>query len=348
MRYCSFVLCLIAVTIFAGGCRKDKPPSACGPAVIPSYAEGVYITNEGNFQFGNASVSYYAEGMSEAIQDLFAPANNRPLGDVCQSMYFFNNRFYVVVNNSGKVEVVNPHSFVASATITGFLSPRYFLPVSNSKAYVTDLYANAITIVNLSSHSVVGAIPCPGWTEELHMAYGRVFVTNRTRRFLYVINPVSDNITDSVAVGYGANSLVEDKNGKLWVLCSGNTASAENASLCRINPVTLQTESVWTFSSSGDSPWRLSINGTGDTLYYLNGGVYRMAITDDVLPGVPFVPSNGRNFYGVGVHPRKSHIYVADAMDYVQRGRVYVYSSGGTLITSFLAGIIPGDFYFYP
>lgn len=286
--------------------------------------------------------------MSQAIEDLFKPANNRPLGDVCQSMRLFNNRFYVVVNNSGKVEVVDPHSFVASAAITGLLSPRYFLPVSNSKAYVTDLYANAISVVNLSAHSVSGAIPCAGWTEELHMAYGRVFVTNRKRRFLYVINPATDHITDSVAVGYGANSLVEDKNGKLWVLCSGNAATAENASLRRINPVTLQTESVWTFPSSADAPWRLDVNGTGDTLYYLNGGVYRMAVTDVTLPAAPFIPANGRNFYGLGIHPRKSHVYVADALDYVQRGRVYVYKPDGTLITSFLAGIIPGDFYFYP
>jgi len=341
-------LVMTAVAVFLSACRKDQPPTGCGPLEIPPGAEGVYITNEGNFQFGNASVSYYADGMAEAVEDLFQPANNRPLGDVCQSMRLFNNKFYVVVNNSGKIEVVDPRTFEASATITGMLSPRYFLPVSNGKAYVTDLYANAISIVNLSSSNITGVVPCPGWTEELHLAYGRVFVTNRRRRWLYVLDPATDLITDSVAVGYGANSLAEDRTGRLWILCSGNPATGEKASLYRINPVSLQSESVWIFPSSEDAPWRLDINGTGDTLYFLNGHVYRMAITDGSLPSVPFIAAQGRNFYGLGVHPRTSRIYVADALDYVQRGRVYVYKPDGTGVTSFLAGIIPGDFYFYP
>ena len=50
-------------------------------------------------------------------------------------------------------------------------------------------------------------------------------------------------------------------------------------------------------------------------------------------------------FYGLGIHPQTKEILVADAIDYVQRGK-YVYQANGTLVKTYLAGIIPGDFYF--
>jgi DNA-binding beta-propeller fold protein YncE len=340
------ILFLALSLVLMSSCKKDGPTDPGGNIVITPGDNGVYIANEGNFQFGNASVSYFADGMTEAVEDLFQPANNRPLGDVCQSICFFKNRAYVVVNNSGKVEVVNPTTFVSSATVSGFNSPRYVLPVSNSKAYVSDLYANRISIVSLSSLTITGTIPLPGWTEEMALVYGDVFVTNRKNNKLYVISSQSDAVTDSITIGFGANSIVEDKNGKLWVLCSGSPGNNINATLHCINPLTHTVEKTFTFSNGSDAPWRLDINGSSDTLYYLNKDCYRMSINDNALPASPFIPANGRNFYGIGINPNNGNIYLADAIDYVQRGKIYIYRPDGNLTTSFLAGIIPGDFYF--
>lgn len=336
----------IILTLLVASCIKDEPPKPGGGTVVTTGSNGVYITNEGNFQFGNASVSFYADGMTDAVEDLFQPANHRPLGDVCQSMYFFHNKAYLVVNNSGKVEVVNAHTFVSVATIPGFRSPRYFLPVSNNKAYVTDAYANTISIVDLSSHTITGTIACQGWTEALWLAYGHVFVSNENSNKLYVIDSANDIITDSITISFGANAIVEDKNGKLWVLCSGKPAQGMHASLYRIDPLSRTVESTYTFSHASDAPWRLHINGSNDTLYFLNGDCYRMDINEHVLPASPFILADGRNFYGIGIHPANGQVYIADAIDYVQRGKIYVYNADGGLETSFLAGIIPGAFYF--
>ena len=64
------------------------------------------------------------------------------------------------------------------------------------------------------------------------------------------------------------------------------------------------------------------------------------------LPGSPFVTANGRNLYGMGIEPNSGVVYVSDAIDYVQRGTVYRYREDGSLINSFQAGIIPGEFCF--
>jgi hypothetical protein len=147
--------------VFFSSCRKDGPADTTQP-IVSITSGGVYVTNEGNFQFGNAEVSYYSPSQNAVTEDLFQPANNRKLGDVCQSMYFFNGKAYLVINNSNKIEVVNQNTFVSIATITGLVSPRYFLPVSNNKAYVTDLTANKISIIDLTSNTVRGSIVMAG------------------------------------------------------------------------------------------------------------------------------------------------------------------------------------------
>lgn len=337
------LLLLLFGMVVLVGCRKDRPePPIDTPITVGS--GGVYITNEGNFGWGNAGVSYNDIGTGALAEDLFQPANGEALGDVCQSMRLFNGRAYLVVNNSNKVEVVAPNTFTRIATITGFNSPRYFLPVSNGKAYVTDLYANAISIVDLVSNTITGSIACPGWTEELALAYGKAFVTNKTRNYVYVIDTGTDLLVDSIAVSRGGNSIVEDANGMLWVACSGGGGT--QPALYRIDPVALEVEATFVFSSSSDSPWRLTTNGDHSMLYFLNDHVYRMAITDAALPASPFIAAEGRNFYGLGVDPGNGTVYVADAIDYTQRGRVFRYAADGTFVNDFLAGRIPSSFTF--
>ncbi len=335
-----------AFSIVTHSCRKDRPDDQLNPPITVGTSGGVYITNEGNFQFGNATVSYYNIADSTVAEDIYEAANNNPLGDVCQSMYLFNGKAYIVVNNSGKVAVVNAVTFTEEATISGLASPRYFLPASNSKAYITDLTSNTVSVVNLNDNTVSGSIAIPGWTEEMATVYGKVFVTNEKSDKVYVINSASDLVEDSIQIGYSSNSIKEDKNGKLWVLCAGSETDAVYASLHRINPVTNQVEQSFQFPNHSDVPWKLDINQHNDTLYFINGSVFQMPVTAATLPATAFIEQGSHNFYGVGIDPNSGEIYVSDAIDYVQRGVVYRYKSDGTLLGSFQAGIIPGEFYF--
>ncbi len=339
------LLLIFSAVLSIAACKKDAPYEVVKPSVNIQNANGVYITNEGNFQFGNAKISYYDAAAAQVNEDIYQPANNIGLGDVCQSMTFFNNKAYIVVNNSGKIVVVNPTNFTATATINGFVSPRYLLPISNNKAYISDLYANKISVVNLSNNTISGTIPCTGWTEEMSLIYGKAYITNQKKDKLYVINTANDILEDSITVNYGANSIKQDKNGKLWVLSAGNTANNLKGALNCINPSNNQVEKTFLFANN-DAPSRLCINSTNDTLYYLNNGVFRLPITATALPATAFVPQGNRNFYGIGVQPNSNNIYVADAIDYVQRGKIYVYNPDGTPKTNFLAGIIPNNFYF--
>ncbi len=338
-------LIIIVSFLLTISCKKEDSPKNDNPTEIDT-SNCVFIINEGNFQGGNSKISYYNPKTKTFAEDIFFEVNNRPLGDVCQSMTFFNNKIYIVVNNSNKIEVVEKNTFSSIATINGFTSPRYILPVSATKAYITDLYSNKISIINLDNNQISGYISCEGWTEELCLINNKVFVTNYNKNKLYVINPISDIITDSISINYGANSMSIDKNDNIWVLCSGSQSLNLKPSLHKINSQNNIVEQSIYFISQTENPSRLTINYNKDTLYYLNKGVFKMPISNTFLPENPFISEGNKIFYGLGVDKKNYQIYVSDAIDYVQKGVVYIYNSNGNEITNFRASIIPSSFYF--
>lgn len=331
---------------FLAACVKETVPEQ-NSAVKAYPGEGVFIVNEGNFTAGNAGVGFYNTSKDVYADDLFKPANGRALGDVFQSMLLFNKQAYLVVNNSGKIEVVDTATFKVTATIQGLKSPRYLLPVSNSKAYVSDLFSNAISVVNLTTNVKIKEIPCKGWTEAMALHEGKVFVSNMYRHCVYLVDTTFDQVVDSIRLNYGSNSICKDKNNKLWILCGGNKDKGYKGGLFRVNPVTKAVELSLDFPV-GENPTKLCINATGDKLYYLNKEIYSMAITENVLPVNILIDRSGRNIYGLAIDPYTSTLYLADAIDYVQRSRVYHYQLDGTLINTFTTGIITGNFCFKP
>lgn len=335
------IFCVIA---FFSACVKDKPQPAAVADVTLSSDKKVYIVNEGNFNAGNASISLYDTGNHSVVEDFYNTQNNTALGDVAQSITKINNEIYIVINNSNKI-VVCDQSFKIKRTIGGLTSPRYIQQISNQKAYVSDLYANAISIIDLNSGTKTGSIPCPGKTEQMVMLYNKVYVTNTEKNYLYVINAVTDAIIDSVVIGLNASSIVIDKNDKIWVLVSGKAGSTDGM-LSRIDPNNLPAIVGVSFGP-GIHPHHLCINSSKDTLFYINEGISYAPVADVYKKVDDFIPKGNKNFYGLGIHPTTHDIYACDVLDYIQKSNVYIYnSSTGAERRHFKTGFISNGFYF--
>ena len=101
------------------------------------YRYGVFIVNEGSFLSNNGSVSYYNPDSGTLVNNLFETVNGRPLGDVVQSMEFAGDKAYMVVNGSGKVEIVDRETFETETEPILASYPRYFQAVDSHKGYLT-------------------------------------------------------------------------------------------------------------------------------------------------------------------------------------------------------------------
>lgn len=347
MRPTLHFLFLVFLTALYSCNKENAQPS------IPSTA-GVYICNEGTFNFGNAEVSFYNPVEQNISNGLFRAANHYSLGDVAQSFYIRDSLGFIVVNNSQKIEVVQLPSFqkIRTITIPGS-SPRYFHALNDSIAYVTELYAAKIYVIHYQKGTVLTEItPVSRWTERILPFGNEVLVEERnldaypasTAGFV-IINPANHSIIQRYTFnGSNINGLVKDKNHHVWLLMAEDTFTNTTASLIQLNN-DLSINQTFQFAI-GQSPSMLRINGTGDEIYFVNHGVYRMPIGATDLPDIPLFANNNRNIYGLDIDPQSGDIYLSDALDFVQSSRIYRYDKNGTLIHSFTAGVISGNFTF--
>lgn len=341
------------------GCMDYGPIE---PIDVTLPGRGLFISNEGNFTYGNASLCYYDITDSQLVtdpdgdNDIFLSANGIPLGDVAQSVTAYGNTVYVVVNNSGVIFAIDRNTAKITGTIRGLTSPRYMHILSSTKAYVTDLYARAITIVDPTSCQITGRIDVSNCKDRQHpteqmVQYKNLIFTNcwSYDNKLLVIDTDQDKVVDSITVGIQPNSIGLDCNNKLWVLTDGGYEGSpyghEQPTLCRIDAETRRIELQFTFPVE-DSPTEICFNGARDTLYFLNKDVWRMEVTSEQLPETPFLKYTGTLYYGLAIDPKTSEVYVADAIDYVQYGVVYRLSPQAVPLDTLRVGIIPGSFCF--
>jgi hypothetical protein len=312
---------------------------------------GIYIACEGNFMYGNGSLSFYHPGRKEVSNQLFHARNNGPLGDVVQSLALKDNSLFIVVNNSGKIVVADARTVEYKGVISGLTSPRYIRFISDEKAYISDLYADHITVFNPVTLQITGKISLNGHSSEQMVQVGSyVFATHWVNGAdVLVIDSATDELVDRIGVPSQPRDMEVDKDGKIWSLCSGYYENFPDddqvPSLVRIDPETRTLEQIYRFAAE-TVPSNLEMNAFGDTLYFLNGGVFKMPVDSRYLPESVFIPAGQKLFYHLAVNPLNNEIFVCDAVDYTQNAVVYRFSEEGIPLDSFVVGINPSDFLF--
>ena len=315
---------------------------------------GLFITNEGNFQYGNASLSFYDTSTQRVENELFRRSNSFKLGDVAQSMVIRENTGWIIVNNSHVVFAIDINTMKEKGRITNLTSPRYMHFISDEKAYITQIWDNRIFIVNPSTYEITGYIECPGMsmgngsTEQM-VQYGKYVYVNcwSYQNRILKIDTQTDNVVDELRVGIQPTSLVLDKNNKLWTITDGGYEGSpygyEAPALYRIDAETFRVEQKFKFKK-GDMPSEVQLNGRGDRLYWINQSIWTMSVDSDRIPIRPFLEYQNTIYYGLTVNPVNDEVYIADAIDYQQQGCIYRYSADGQLIDKFFVGVIPGAF----
>lgn len=352
MKIKNVIASALIMGLVAVSCENDDETLA--PLPSGAFENGILISNEGPFNNGTGTVSFISNDLSTEESEIFNKVNNEDLGNIVQSIGFDGDEAFIVANVSNKINVVNRNTFEKITTIDeGLSNPRYFV-AANGKGYVTnwgdasDETDDFIAIINLESNEVEGTIPVVFGPERIVANGNAIYVAHKGgfgfNNTISVIATATNTITTTIEVGDVPDSMQFDSSGNLWVLASGKPsfADAETAGvLSKIDTSTNTVETAIDFLNSTDHPRFLSIDD--DNLFYaLSGGVYSIAVDENILPLEPIV--SDANFYTMDVLNGK--IYGTDAKDFASQGSLNIYDIANDFsVQTFNVGIIPGGVY---
>ncbi len=220
--YSSLVFIFCSTSCSKDPVREKTIEDSDTTGITAGYNDGIFVINEGNYNWGNASVTYLDNKTNKAVQSVFRKSNGRGLGDVAQSMKIIGNLGYIVVNNSNYIEVVSVKDFKSVKSIQGLFYPRYLEVIDSNKAYVTNLQNN-ISVIDLQNNSVSGSIKTSTWTENLVLYEKHMLVASigdfskpsfQRKAQILKIDIQTDSIVDSLATGKEPIGIVIDKEKK--------------------------------------------------------------------------------------------------------------------------------------
>ena len=341
-------LSFILISFLFVACQKN-PTSIKKENKVQSF--GAFIINEGNFTKGNGSLSFYSFKDQTVQNNIFQSVNKRALGDVPNSMTVWDTLGFIVVNNSNKIEVIGLKSWKSVKTIEmpGAPSPRVLAVVTNSKAYVSNLKANDVAIIDLKTLSLtnttiaVGANP-----EEIVELNQKAYVANSGLghgNTVSVIDVATDKVVNTIKVGDNPTSLMIDDDNEINVLCTGRypawgdtTDKGTNGGVYVIDPAKQSvTDSILVIGH----PSKISYGGNDLGFFLLNGNVVSFStstnkvLNDTLVKGTIF-------YYSIEADPISQRLFVLDAKDYQSNGEAIIYDFKGQEQKRFTVGIIPG------
>lgn len=349
------ILSGIAIFILAFfSCKKNEPHHTHPPENV---ADKVFVVCEGSYGNGNSTLGMYNAETDSFYEDVFSSVNEQQLGDVFQSMELIGDRYFLCINNSDKIIVINKNNyqFITSISIP---KPRNILPVSSSKAYVSTLFSNKVYIIDLNTLQVTGNISLPAENPEGMLLWNDkaiVCTWDTAANKIYYINTATDMVEKELSVsGRAPHSCVMDKESKLWVL-SGNVYKGKPSFLTRLDPATGTILKTYSFPAQAEVI-KPVMNIAKDSLYFIevdynggteNNGIYRMNISADNLPQQAFLAAQTfQYFWALDIHPKTGNIFIGDPKGFVQKGNVIICQPDGTQLKEFKTGVGPGHFYF--
>ncbi len=340
----------LSLAIFVTACDDDDD------SISGIFSDGVFITNEGAYGAGNGSVSFYAYNGDTLTNEIFKSINNRSLGDVVQSLTVYNDKAYIVVNISNKIEIFQSHDFIEHGVITDLTSPRYFVGINKNKGYVTQWGEDGVVkVIDLDALAVTKTISVGAGPEHLIYLNNYVYIANSggltNDNTISVIDPSTDEVVKTITLdGDSPRDFAVDANGDLWVLCYGyieydysdwSVISETASKLIRIDPTTNEVAQTITISDN-QHPTCLESGINGNNLFYGGGfgyqGIYKMDITATSAPTTSLLD---KYFYGFNINSETGNIFALEAPSFTANGTLWRYDASGTELGSYEAGIGP-------
>ncbi|MES2730652.1 MAG: hypothetical protein V4714_02855 [Bacteroidota bacterium] len=279
---CIFISCLLQGCSFF---RNEYP--------APQYNRGVVILQTSTID--NKSYLSYLDTIGNSVtQNIFMMQNKAALGKGANALSFYNGRGYIMLTQEDEITVINAITLEKTGTIRGQLENnlaqcRYFAAINASKAYVTcwgnTSTPSSVAVIDLNTLEVIKNINLGSANkpEAIIIKPNYAYVALSEGKSIVVIDTDKDQVTTSISVHEFPAQMVIDQSENIWVLHKDTVKI-----LTKINSLTTATAIDIHFSETTTQLGNLSINQTGDVLYFSTNtptktkldSIYRFPITD--------------------------------------------------------------------
>ena len=380
----AFLLLLCGAFAFCA-CQKDPVPSkdstldgqAVDVSFISTSAQKLFVLNEGGMGSNNSTLDFLRFEDGKYILSAFSKMNpdvGAGLGDVGNDIAIHGKEAWIVVNNSGIVEVVSADDETEIATVT-VPTPRN-IAFDDNYAYVTSWAGAYITYgadysitdsknpkgqvyrINLKTKKAEGSVEVGYQPEGIACYNGKLYVANSGGissqlpplysydNTVSIIDAASFKVEKTVEVQVNLKNVYSDGKGNIYVTTLGNywdvhsglymlTASAP-ASVKHID------DYVSISALNGDTVYCIGTDSEFDwsathvySAWSVTGGS-KKALSLNLSDATP---------YGLAVLDADT-FFVGDAGDYFNPGSVSCYYKGSKK-WSVTAGVCPGHFAIY-
>lgn len=222
-------LLLLATITFIVSCDSDSDNTFNGGYVTLN--SGCYIVNTGNWEGNDASIQYcdfekMLATSGDAESNIFAVQNGTLLGDLAQDMLWVNDKLFVTLSGSQKLEVLDesgkrlraPHMYTQEGA-----SPR-MMATDGDYVYVTN-YDGNVYVYDTDRADFVKKIAVGTRPEGISYLDGYLVVNNSGDLYAYngtisIIELATGNSKSIELVNPYTTSVV--CNGEVYIIDSGN------------------------------------------------------------------------------------------------------------------------------
>lgn len=318
----------------------------------------VFIANEGAFGNANSSLSLYNAATATIENNVFYNANSRPIGDVLQSIGFANDKIYLLVNASNKIEVAQKNNLKQIKTIENTSLVRYFAQIDNKTALVSS-WANGgqVYVLNLEADIISDSISTGKGADKIFIKNNFAYVLNsggfETDSTISIINLSNMQLEKTLTIGHRPLDMVFDADDNLYILCSGyaiyddswQIIGHKKSSLVKLNTLSNTVEE--SFLLSEKHPEHIEISSDNQTIFIGGGfgfsGIYKTQLNNPQIDSNVLI--NG-DYYGFNYNPASSELYLLESKSFSSSGKMHIYNEQGSKITTKEVGIGPNSAYF--
>ncbi len=202
-------------------------------AIIVDIPLDAFVINQGGYGLNTASLLFLNFQTDEVEHDIYINANGSELGDMANDILINGDKIYILVSNSGILEIINKETYKSEAAINlknvnGEFAYPQNMEIYEDKIYITDASASNIIVFDIASETVSGTIPTGPNPEDIEIYDGMIYTANTAygntsntisgNRTVSVIDIASEKEIKQITVGTNTKYIdIDEDNNVLYV-----------------------------------------------------------------------------------------------------------------------------------